>query len=259
MKFSIITCTLNSEAWLEESIRSVEAQTGVDIERIFVDGGSVDGTLERVARLAKTDPCVKVLHDVRGGIARAMNAGAEAASGDVVAHLHSDDVYLGSSALSTVESVFDANPDARWVVGRCAALVEGRIVENRYQTKPFNWHELIRGNIVPHPSTFVRREFFLDSGGFSSKLRYAMDHDLWLRLARRSLPVQIPDYLSAFRFHGESASTANPWASHLEDLRVRLHHASCAPRECAEHFGRFTVRSLRLYKAIRRGEGVLGA
>ena len=259
MKFSIITCTLNSEPWLAESIASVSAQRGVSIERVFVDGGSTDGTLERIDRLAALHPDVVILRDVGGGISRAMNAGAEVATGDVIAHLHSDDVYLGDDALLKVAAAFEARPELQWVVGRCAALIDGELIENRYETKRYSWYELIRSNIIPHPSTFIRRPFFNASGGFSSTLRYSMDYDLWLRLGRQSSPAQLADYLSAFRFHGASVSTANPWPSNIETLRTRMRHASLNPLERLEHLARFTVRSLRLYRSIRRGEGVFGA
>lgn len=256
MKLSIITCTWNSASWLAQSIASVDAQSGVQIERIFVDGGSTDGTLEMIEAV-KGD--VKVLRNVGGGIARAMNAGAEAATGDVIAHLHSDDIYLGTDTLARIARTFDANPGAQWVVGRCASLIDGQLHENHYATKPYSWGALIRLNIIPHPSTFVRRAFFKASGGFSPSLKYAMDYDLWLRMARASAPIQIPEYVAAFRFHGESLSTANPWPSHRECLKVRLRHASESPVERVEHLARFAVRGLRLYRAIRRGEGVAGA
>ncbi|MGE0313850.1 MAG: glycosyltransferase [Lautropia sp.] len=259
MKFSIVTCTRNSIDWIDESIGSVDAQQGVEIERVFVDGSSTDGTLERLASFAQGRADVRLLRDVGGGIARAMNAGVEAASGDVIAHLHSDDVYLGSDALSKVAAVFAAKPDTQWVVGRCAALLDGRIEENRFETKPYSWRELVRANIVPHPSTFIRRPFFLASGGFSTELRYAMDYDLWLRLARESAPVQIPDYLAAFRFHDDSASTANPWPSHFEAFSLHWRYSAEHPVERLEHLARLAVRSVRLLRAIRRGEGPYGA
>lgn len=53
MKFSIITCTWNSEPYLGDSIASVLAQDYPDIEYIFVDGGSTDGTIERIQAIPR--------------------------------------------------------------------------------------------------------------------------------------------------------------------------------------------------------------
>src|SRR5512138_3071033 len=99
IKFSIVTCTWNSAAHLAQSIDSVLTQECSDIEYIFVDGGSTDGTLEMIRGVPRE---VRLIENVRGGISRAMNAGLEAATGDVVAHLHSDDYYAHPRVLSHV-------------------------------------------------------------------------------------------------------------------------------------------------------------
>jgi len=99
MKFSIITCTWNSEPHLAQSIASVLAQDYSNFEYIFVDGGSTDGTLERIRSIPRP---VRLIENVRGGVPVAMNRGLAAASGDVIAHLHSDDYYLHPHVLSRV-------------------------------------------------------------------------------------------------------------------------------------------------------------
>jgi glycosyltransferase involved in cell wall biosynthesis len=245
VKLSIITCTWNSEPYLAESIASVSAQTHPDIERIFVDGGSTDGTLERI-RAVPGD--VKVLEGVRGGISRAMNAGARIATGDVIAHLHSDDVYCSPDVLAVVAEKLASSP-AEWLYGRCRALVDGQQSDNTFETVPYSWEALVRRNLVPHPAAFVRREAFLAVGGFDPAWRYAMDYDLWLKLGRRGAPVQVADYLSAFRFHAGSLSTRNAWGAHREDLQVRLRHTGRNPLACAEHLARHAVRSWRLLRS----------
>ncbi len=243
MKFSIVTCTWNSAEWLAESIASVDAQQGVEIERIFVDGGSEDATLDMIATVPGE---VKVLNGVRGGISHAMNEGVRVATGDVIAHLHSDDFYVDGTVLGQVQQAFEDSPEAQWVYGRCMSVVEGKLVENDFETKPFSWGNLIRGNIIPHPATFIRREIFNELGGFSTDLKYVMDYDLWLRLALKNTPVQLNAYLSAFRFHEGSLSSTNLWACHAECLKVRLQYASSNPIERIEHRARHAYRSLRL-------------
>ena len=93
---SVITCTRNSEPWLAESIASVLKQRSVSVEYIFVDGGSSDGTLERIRALHRP---YTLIENVQGGIGEAMNAGIEAARGEIIAHLHSDDFYLHDDVL----------------------------------------------------------------------------------------------------------------------------------------------------------------
>jgi GT2 family glycosyltransferase len=240
MKVSIITCTWNSEPWLRECIDSVRAQDHPDIEQVFVDGGSNDGTLERIQAL---DGDVKLLTGIRGGISRAMNMGARAASGDLIAHLHSDDFYAHAGAVSAVVRAFEQRPDAQWLYGRCKSVIDGEAREDDFVPKRFSWDELIRGNLVPHPATFLRRSAFLAAGGFDESIKYTMDYDLWLRLAKIGPPIQLDEYLAAFRYHDGSLSTSNVWACHNECLRVRLKHAGPDRFERLEHYARHVVRA----------------
>jgi len=126
------------------------------------------------------------------------------------------------------------------------SVLDGKLVENDYATKPFSWANLIRGNIIPHPATFIRRKIFNDVGGFSNDLKYVMDYDLWLRLARLHEPVQLSAYLAAFRFHEGSLSSSNLWACHAECQKVRLSYAGSNPIDRLEFRARHWYRSLRL-------------
>jgi len=240
VKVSIITCTWNSEPWLRECIDSIRAQDHLDIEHVFVDGGSTDGTLERIQAL---DGDVKLLTGVRGGISRAMNAGVQAASGELIAHLHSDDIYVDSGVVSTVVRAFERRPDALWLYGRCKSIIDGEVRDNDFESKRFDWDGLIRGNLIPHPATFIRRSAFLAAGGFDETVKYVMDYDLWLRMAKMGAPIQIDDYLAAFRYHDGSLSTSNVWACHNECLKVRLKYADPGALERAEHYARHVIRA----------------
>jgi GT2 family glycosyltransferase len=242
MKISIVTCTWNSEPWLAASLASVANQDYPDVERIFVDGGSTDGTLERIRQLPGQ---VTILEGIRGGISRAMNEGVKAATGDVIAHLHSDDYYLGRDTLSKVATDL-AGSNAAWLYGRLKTIENGIERENAFETKPYSWDALIRRNIVPHPATFMRRQTFTNLGGFDETLRYAMDYDLWLKAAKHGKPIQTSAYLAAFRFHAGSLSTTHARATHAEEMTVRLRHAGPGISERCEHLARHAVRKIKL-------------
>lgn len=248
LTFSIVTCTWNSAAYLEESIASVLSQDYPHIEYIFVDGGSTDGTLERIRAL---DRPYTLLENVRGGVSNAMNAGLKAATGDVIAHLHSDDYYLNPHVLSTVDAYLRST-GRQWLFGRTMALQNGELIPDNYVSPRFSFANLLRGNFVPHPATFVRTDLMRRAGGFDTSLKYAMDYDLWLRLAPMAEPVQLDDAFTAFREHEGSLSysTQNRLAAMAEDMRVRLKYASTNPVSRAEHYARYFVRRQR---AIRAG------
>jgi glycosyltransferase involved in cell wall biosynthesis len=224
MKFSIITCTWNSMATLPETVESVRNQDYADVEHIFVDGGSTDGTLEYISREC---PASTVLINVSGGISRAMNAGIAAARGDIIAHLHSDDFYKHGGVLSRVAQLFEAT-GRDWIVGRTDDLRNGKI-EPGASVLPFSrWRFLSRGAYLPHPSTFMRIELMRRLGGFDETVRYAMDIDCWIRALRISHPLLVDEPLAVFREHAGSLSWTNQVATINDEWRVRRRYVGDA-------------------------------
>jgi glycosyltransferase involved in cell wall biosynthesis len=226
MRFSIISCTWNSEPYLAQSIASVLAQDYPDIEYIFVDGGSTDGTLERIRSIPRP---VKLIEDTRGGISRAMNRGIEAASGDVIAHLHGDDYYLHPRVLSMVAQAL-ASSARSWAIGITVADRGGEIERPPARRFPYSYFNFLACRFtIGHPATFVSRAVWQRSGGFDETLSYAMDMDLWLRIGRQFDPVILEAPLAAFRLHDASRSNANGLASVDEHIRLRLKYALSHP------------------------------
>jgi glycosyltransferase involved in cell wall biosynthesis len=245
LTFSIVTCTWNSAAYLDQSIASVLMQDHPDIEYIFVDGGSTDGTLEKIHALQRPR---RLIENVRGGISRAMNEGIKAASGDIVAHLHSDDYYLNPHVLSTVARHLESS-GRQWLFGRIMRDVNRKLEAENFVSPRYSYARLLANNFIPHPATFVRRELLEKTGGFDTKLKYAMDYDLWLKLAGISEPVQIDEPLAAFREHDGSLSTRDRLPALEEDFRVRLSHAGINPVARAMHYARYLVRRQRIVQA----------
>lgn len=247
MKISVITCTWNSEPYLAESISSVLSQTHADIEYIFVDGGSTDGTLERIAAI---DVPVKLVRNVRGGISKAMNEGVIVATGEVIAHLHSDDFYLDQNVLSDVANAM-AQSNCGWCFGRIKRLKDGVITPESYVPPKYTAQRLLQGNFIPHPATFVRREWMNHAGRFDETLKYAMDYDLWLKLASRGDALELHRPLAVFRDHAGSLSSSNRIAAFEEDYKVRQQHCSNQPLQSLEHRIRYWVRRYRMNKLIK--------
>jgi glycosyltransferase involved in cell wall biosynthesis len=248
LRFSIITCTWNSTAFLDASIASVLAQDYPHIEYIFVDGGSTDGTLEKIRALPRP---YRLIENIRGGISRAMNEGLYAATGDVVAHLHSDDYYLRPDVLSTVARHLEPKSKG-WLFGRTMLDIDGKLRPEGYVAPRYSYARMLRGNFVPHPATFVRRELMLRAGGFDPVLRYAMDYDLWLKIGCLSEPVQLAESLAASREYEGSLFTRNRLAAMEEDLLVRLAHVGEHPIARAMHYVRYFFQ--RQY-AVQAGTG----
>jgi glycosyltransferase involved in cell wall biosynthesis len=239
--FSVITCTRNSEPWLAESIKSVLGQEAVDIEYIFVDGQSTDGTLSRIKNI---DRPIKLIQNRCNGISDAMNAGLAQASHEIVAFLHADDFYLHADVLKIVAESFRTTR-YQWLFGRTMRAIHGQLIPEGYSAPDYSRRQLLRGNFIPHPACFVKRSLLLQAGGFNTKLRYAMDYDLWLRLSLLAEPLEIHQPLTAFREHAGSLSTRERSAAMREDLRVRLAHAGRNPVTRLMHTARYVARRWR--------------
>lgn len=109
MKFSVVIPAYNVKDYLEKCVASVLAQTCSDWEAILVDDGSTDGATGALCdRLAAEHPeQLRVIHQKNGGLGAARNAGLEAAWGDYVVFLDSDD-YLAPTMLQTLSARVDA-------------------------------------------------------------------------------------------------------------------------------------------------------
>jgi glycosyltransferase involved in cell wall biosynthesis len=242
--FSIVTCTWNSAATLPDTLASLRSQTCTDVEHIFVDGGSSDATL---ALLDAFPGNKRVLHGVRGGISHAMNCGIDAASGDIIAHLHADDYYAAPDVLASVAQAMHSSGRA-WLVGEIAVLA-GDCLLPPQPRRAYSYQALVSGRaFVPHPATFVRRDLFAQAGHFDERLHYAMDIDLWLRLAARTPPVMLERVLAVFRDHPGSVSSANKLLARQEEWRVRRRYASAAPLA----FAVYCLRYLKRTRALRQ-------
>lgn len=108
MRFSIIIPAYNVAEYLEKCVASVAAQTCGDWEAILVDDGSTDGLTgalcDRLA--AEQGGRVQVIHQQNGGLGAARNTGMDAARGEYLVFLDSDD-YLAPEMLATLSGRID--------------------------------------------------------------------------------------------------------------------------------------------------------
>ncbi|CAN5895477.1 hypothetical protein BH11MYX2_BH11MYX2_33000 [soil metagenome] len=210
MKISIVTPSFNHAQFIGRTIDSVLSQRGdFELEYVVLDGGSTDGTLEILEsygdRLQWSSARDK-------GQVDAINRGLRAASGDVVGWLNSDDVLL-PGALARVAEAFRANPQAEWVHGRCQ-IIDAHDNEVRrwisvykdYRCRRHTFQNFLTEDYVSQMTTFWKRSLLDEVGYLDDSFRFAFDHDLFLRFAKRGPPVYIEDDLACFRWYETSKS-----------------------------------------------------
>lgn len=92
MKLSIIIPIYNVAEYLDNTVRSVLAQTFQDFELILVDDGSTDGSGDICDRFAQADSRIRVIHQKNAGVSAARNTGLDAAQGEFIGWVDSDDL-----------------------------------------------------------------------------------------------------------------------------------------------------------------------
>ena len=216
---SVVVPAYEAAATIESTIRSVLAQTRGDFELIVVDDGSRDDTSGRVAALARTDDRIRLLRRPNQGVAAARNAGVEAARGEHVSFLDSDDLWL-PDYLAAMTSALAARPEAgfaytdAWILDeRTRRIHRASMMASREPpvVAPDDPGELlrllIRGNFV-FTSATVRRAVLEQTGGFRAEFSPAEDYDLWLRIvARGYAAVRVPGRLAVYRDRSGSLSS----------------------------------------------------
>lgn len=213
MRFSIVTCTYNSEKYLQENIDSAEAQACRDFEHIFIDGFSTDGTMAMIEKYrVKFPERVKIFQSEPKGISHAMNEGIKRSSGQYINHLHSDDSFYDNDVLKNVNDFIQKNDGPDWIFGKANVIntINGTsliVPSGRIHKKIRFWLMLLM-NYVMHQTVFLKKEVFDKYGTFDENLRSNMDYDLWLRLAKNKIDSRFIDTIICnFHMREDSQTT----------------------------------------------------
>ena len=205
-KVSVVIPSHNRVRVVADALDSVLAQTHSDFEVIVVDDGSTDDTRAVVSRYVSRNPKrVVYLWQENAGAPAARNAGIRAATGDYVAFLDSDDLYLsrrlqvGVRALEADGRFGASYVDQRTVDLHGNVLLQSRV--DRFGGAVSGWilPALLRGDLIQTNTITIRRDVLDRVGGFDQQLWSGQDTDLWWRLARRCRLVGIPETLVVVR------------------------------------------------------------
>src|ERR1044071_3590800 len=204
-KLSIITPSFNQGHFLEETILSVLNQGYEPLEYIIVDGGSTDDSVSVIRRYE--DKLAYWVSEKDRGQVHAINKGLEKATGDILAFINSDDVYL-PGAFNAVMSYFADNPKCEWVCGDTIMFGEGHETQMIHARVPLSAaHCLSWAYRAPQPGHFWKRE--LVSSGFQERWNYDFDHDMYVRLLLAGHKCEyIPLPMAGYRLHEVSKTVA---------------------------------------------------
>jgi len=217
--FSIITPSFNQAKYLRRTIESVLNQDFTDFEYIIIDGGSTDGSQAIIQDYESRLSYWESMPDK--GQTDAINKGFSRARGKYLAWLNSDDVYR-PNALKEAADYLEQHPETGLVYGDCDFIDAQDQVIGHFPAAQTDYKRLRRGYVhVPQQSSFFRAELWKKVGPLDPTFYFAMDYDLWVRLAKEAHLVYLPGHVWAgFRLHGEAKTIEADARCWPEMLRV---------------------------------------
>lgn len=206
MKLSIITPSLNQAQFLEQTILSVLEQNYEPLEYIVIDGGSTDGSVDVIRRYE--NHLTYWVSEKDEGQPDAINKGLKRATGDVVAYINSDDLYM-PGAFAAVARYFREHTDCEWLCGDTIFFRDGdeetSLVEANVPKSAA--HCLSWAYKAPQPGMFWKRALL--ESGFDNRWRYCFDHELYVRLLLAGHKCEhLPVTVASYRLHPSSKTVA---------------------------------------------------
>lgn len=200
---AIIPC-YNGARWLADALRSIQAQTLPVQEIIVVDDASVDNSGD----IARQFGATVVRNDTNGGEGFSRNVGLRRASGDLIAFLDADDMWMPNH-ISVLIQLLQKYPDATAAFAAVQRFGLGNDVVKGYIPlgPPSNvFWQAFRDWAHTTIGSMIDRAALLEIGGFNEQERYSVDFDLWVRLARSHLFVCTHEVTSLWRVHEDQQS-----------------------------------------------------
>ena len=225
----------NCAQYVSHAVESVLSQGVANLEVIVVDDGSTDGSVQALAAFRDR---IEVIEQENQGAAAARNRGVQAARGKYLAFLDADDLWHPgrlAAQLAALEEFpragisitdFTVHDPSGCIRDRAGIRWKYRVVKDEHETpwnrlfndqRPVQWrsadglvHEytvyfgqvagwLFRGNFFNTSSVLVRRDAFVNAGGFDESLDTEEDYDCWLKITREWPALFIDAPLVAFR------------------------------------------------------------
>jgi glycosyltransferase involved in cell wall biosynthesis len=204
-RIGVVTPTYNMAEFLQETIDSVLSQDYPNLDYVVMDGGSKDDT---VAILRKYEGKLRWCSERDKGQGDAINKGWHSLTGDIFAYLNADDTYLPNT-LSTIAGHFKRNPGVGMIYGEAYHVdVTGKILD-RYPTQPFDLETLNNQCYVCQPAAFLLREAYANAGMIDINMHYALDYDLWIRVAKRYGVRKVDEYFATSRMHMDNKTLSS--------------------------------------------------
>lgn len=211
LKISVVTVCYNMASYIEQTIKSILNQEYPNLEYIIIDGGSSDGTQSIIEKYKSS--LAYYVSEPDNGMYDAINKGFSHATGDIIAWLNADDIYMPWT-FNMVNRIFSTYSDINWIGGKSAFLTEDGVLAQVFPKSAIKtqkdiengWCRMDVLGPLLQEGMFWRKSLMDKAGSLNTSYRYAGDFELWTRFAKYSNLVAIDIPLAAFRRRNEGLS-----------------------------------------------------
>lgn len=246
MRVSVVIPAYNAEKYICKALDSVLMQeTNFPFEVIVVNNGSEDGT-QRI--LDSYGDRIRTIHlHPNQGVSGGRTAGIEAAGGELIAPIDSDD-YWKQGKLQAQVDFYDAHPDANiGIIDTFTEIVnhKGKVIEVLSRVKKGDSFKMfLHGNVLNQLSSMMfPKKVFEDVGGFDMELSGVEDYDFCLRVAHK-YAVYTVEEVYCYWVHHDQNTTLRFQAQYSQSLKLKEKIRRLYPEEVSDsEYRRLLARS----------------
>jgi glycosyltransferase involved in cell wall biosynthesis len=236
--FSVLVPTFNQENYLPLTLNSLLAQTRQDWEAVIVDDGSTDSTWAILQSYAARDPRIRAFRQPNGGVGAALNHALSEARAPWICWLSSDDLYEPDALETFAQGIMDY-PAARFFYSNFFQLFEETgekrpmLAHRQVHLPSFDLQTicLLEANYINGITVCIQKTIFDEVGAWKPELRYAQDHDLWLRISAHTRLRYLDRRIAVTRVHAAQGSRTFSMGGYFDSARGCLEFLNSRPFE----------------------------
>jgi glycosyltransferase len=230
MKISIITTSFNSIKTVKETLISLQTQKYRNIEKIWIDNYSTDGTYQLLKKFCDNQT---ILIQKKLSIPDAWNYGIKLSTGEIFTTLNSDDTYYNSLTIKKIIKLFKDFPKCNVVYGDLIYINKKKVIRNWVSDKKINSNKYLDyfffknklkyGWMPPHPSFFIRKKLIKDNKiSFKNKYSISFDYDFIIKILnnKKILAIYINEIIVRMSLGGNSNKISNILKKMREDYKI---------------------------------------
>ncbi len=218
--YSVIIVCLNAGQRLYETLNSVLQQSYTNFEVIVKDGGSSDGSVEKLKDLCRDDR-VRVYARKDNGIYDAMNQAVKLAKGEYFLFLNTGDSLYDNKVLEQITDVIYKRGDVDIIYGNMYHKALDTVICASPEINDFTCYR----NVPCHQTCFYRRTLF-ESRGYRTEytVRADYEHFLWCYYDRKAAISYVPVVVASYEGGGYSETKENQKRSRQQHREIVLRY-----------------------------------